>query len=168
MLVKSPKSSTRKWLKRGAFFLIAAEGVSFLGSYFLCRKRCKMCGMSMSPAGICFMNDQKKKISSIFLANSCTYRLSLLECQRIVLMARVAKSIFWLAAFTGLGYGLLGLTKTPEEIKKISRDLPGAEKDPRNIYKEKQKFINTLEAAAKSEKPFYLLTKEEIEATIRR
>ncbi|KAF7287251.1 hypothetical protein GWI33_002070 [Rhynchophorus ferrugineus] len=150
MLVKSPKSSTRKWLKRGAFFLIAAEGVSFLGSYFLWYK----------------VNTDRE--SRKYLRDNYPALLSLLECQRIVLMARVAKSIFWLAAFTGLGYGLLGLTKTPEEIKKISRDLPGAEKDPRNIYKEKQKFINTLEAAAKSEKPFYLLTKEEIEATIRR
>lgn len=83
-------------------------------------------------------------------------------------MARLIASTFWLAVFGGLGYGLLvGVTQSPEELKKISTDYPGVEKDPRNVISQKQKFVGIVQAAAESDKPFYLLTKEEIEHIVK-
>ncbi|XP_057651277.1 uncharacterized protein LOC130890892 [Diorhabda carinulata] len=35
MLLKNPKSATRKWFKRGVYTLIVIEGACFAGSYFI-------------------------------------------------------------------------------------------------------------------------------------
>ncbi|KAJ8922848.1 hypothetical protein NQ315_007930 [Exocentrus adspersus] len=35
MIIKNPKPSYRRWLKKGAIIIFAVEGVCFAGSYFL-------------------------------------------------------------------------------------------------------------------------------------
>lgn len=83
-------------------------------------------------------------------------------------MAKILQPIFWLTAFGGLGYGLLSLAPSAEELDKQSKNYPGIEKNPKLVHDKQQQFVNVLHAAVESDKPLYRLSKEEIDKAIRK
>jgi len=81
--------------------------------------------------------------------------------------SRFTKSVFWLFAFSGLGYAiLLGSTKSDEEYKKIRKEYPGTNTQAKEFTSKNQRFMNVLESASSSKKPIYRLNKEDIEKTL--
>ncbi|KYB28156.1 hypothetical protein TcasGA2_TC031116 [Tribolium castaneum] len=78
---------------------------------------------------------------------------------------RLIKSILWLVAGTGLGYGLL-VTVTPNE-ENLKKKLPGIDKSPDSLNR-KQQFVNVLQSASNSSQPLYRLNKESIDKEIRK
>lgn len=82
---------------------------------------------------------------------------------------RYVRSAFWLCAWTGLGVVLLKLiTPSEDKLKRIQQDYPGIEKNPKEVHNKNQQFINVLQAATENSKPFYRMSKKEIEEELKK
>ncbi|KAL1509048.1 hypothetical protein ABEB36_003849 [Hypothenemus hampei] len=78
---------------------------------------------------------------------------------------RLIKSLFWLVSCSGVGYVLLSLASSNE---KSIEEYPGLISTDKKQNKKSQEFFNVLEVAQKSDKPFYRLSKEEIDKLLKR
>ena len=82
-------------------------------------------------------------------------------------MDRYIKSVAWLISGSAVGYGLLCLMPD-QNFDKTKNIYPGVEKSPVENRKQKEKFVNILQATANTEQPIYRLSKEEIESVCKK
>ncbi|CAG9765517.1 unnamed protein product [Ceutorhynchus assimilis] len=175
MLVKHPKTSLRKWIKRGALvaavFEVAAFGVTYFGWSKInrdreTRKHLKenypfILEVYYRTSELIDSTNQVRKVDEAYWKAISTPEVTLMEPSRFI------KSLFWLTSLTGFGYILL-LTTTPkeEQFKKVSNDYPGVDKF--NKLTKQEQLLAVLEKASRSDKPIYRLSKEEIDKDIRK
>ncbi|KAK9885733.1 hypothetical protein WA026_012502 [Henosepilachna vigintioctopunctata] len=150
MLLKTPKNSFRKWFKRGVITIFCIETAAFVISYNIWLK------VNTDRESRKYLRDNFPFLLEVY------YRTG--EYIDSSSKIRQIDTAHWSTICSGTGYGLfVATTPSEEKLNKFKKEFSGAKQSPGDIQSKNQQFFDTLQSAASSDKPIYLMSKKELE-----